>query len=157
MLADSSYDDYDKESSHLLLDDNTFSLLQYQQHRQDEEEESVASDFNRCGTDSSCLVREDMNSTGGSQGTYKSNRKLKQANLLQMWGLKKPRLHQDASFSSPDHTKMTHPKPSSTGSPNRPRVCPFYKKIPGFCCFSPFWYLSIIYTHTIHIIKNNMP
>ncbi|XWS32566.1 hypothetical protein CRYUN_Cryun22dG0000600 [Craigia yunnanensis] len=131
MLADYNFDDYDKESSHILLDDNAFSLLQYQQHRQREEEGSVAADFNRCGTDSSCLVREDMDSTGGSQGTCKSNRKLKQANLLQMWGLKKPRLHQDASFSSPDHTKMTHPKPSSTSSPNRPRVCPFYKKIPG--------------------------
>ncbi|XVF16081.1 hypothetical protein REPUB_Repub10bG0000600 [Reevesia pubescens] len=118
-LGEYNFDDYDQESLDLLLDDNGFPMIQLQQQQHQEEEGSFAADFYRCGTDWSCLVREDSESSGGRRGMCKSNssnRKLKQGNLLEMWGLKKPRLHQDACF---------HLKPSST------RVCPFYKKIPG--------------------------
>ncbi|KAK6267043.1 hypothetical protein QUC31_017880 [Theobroma cacao] len=126
MHADHSSDDdygYDHESSDLLLDENGFPLVE--QGRQDVEEGSFAADFYRCGTDWSCLGREDMDSDRGR------SRKLKQASLFQMWGLKKPRLLQDASFPTPNRTNIPNPKPSSTIISNRPRVCPFYKKIPG--------------------------
>lgn len=158
--ADYSFHDYNNESSHLSPDCDTFSSPEYQQHCQGEGEEGgFAADFYRSGTDWSCLVREDMDSScGDCKAACNSNRKMKQANLLQMWGLnKKPRLLQDASFSSLGHTpnpKITHPhpnpKPSSTNSANRPRICPFYKKIPGFICVSPFRYLCTIYIHMIN-------
>ncbi|OMO85596.1 Beta-lactamase-like protein [Corchorus capsularis] len=124
MLPDDSFDDSNHQGSDLLLDDNGFPL-----HLEEEEDEgSFAADFYRCGTDWSCLVRK-----RDTDDTPAHDRKLKQANLFQMWGgaggggAKKPRLQ----HHQPNHANIPNPQSSSTSIANRPRVCPFYKKIPG--------------------------
>ena len=137
MLPDYSFDDPNHERSDLLLelDDNGFPFPP--EEEEEEKEGSFAADFYRCGTDWSSLVRND--------------RKLKQANLFQMWGgagaPKKPRLHlhQGASFPKPNHAiaSLANPKSSSSTVSNRPRVCPFYKKIPGSFFFFFSFHLSL--------------
>jgi DNA cross-link repair 1A protein len=110
----------------------------YQIHpsiKQEEEEEdgdggdgSFSAEFYRCGTDWSCL------SPAAEVVEPSHSRNLKQANLWQMWGQNKP-----SSLSSPPPKKKLKPTQfcsqgkaaSSSPKHNRPRACPFYKRIPG--------------------------
>ncbi|KAL0889651.1 hypothetical protein Bca101_013634 [Brassica carinata] len=121
-----------------------------------EEEEGFASDFYKAGSDWSCLLEEDEEET---DKVTPESKKMKQADLFQVWGLQK--------FSPPETTKkkttkqtdlfqvwgLQKPSPSaspasssssknaSTASRKRfrdsplandtPRQCPFYKKLPG--------------------------
>ncbi|PNT04424.2 hypothetical protein POPTR_014G139600v4 [Populus trichocarpa] len=109
----------------------------YQIHpsiKQEEEEEdgdggdgSFSAEFYRCGTDWSCL------SPAAEVVEPSHSRNLKQANLWQMWGQNKP-----SSLSSPPPKKKLKPTQfcsqgkaaSSSPKHNRPRACPFYKRIP---------------------------
>jgi DNA cross-link repair 1A protein len=160
------------ETSNIPLDDNGFPSFQLlssdpqplgqnnassiknqpsQPHHQGEGD-SFASDFYRCGTDCSSLLllqnhHDDTNRDGTDyvnprNGNPNSERKLKQANLFQMWGMeKKP--HLPLPNSQPLLKKMkvgngeSHfTKRTKTSTFTSPRLCPFYKKIPGEFCFS---------------------
>lgn len=120
--------DYDYELAELLLDSNGFPSFQ----QDDEEEGSFAADFYSSGADWSSLMANDRN--GGkrnSDGSPPRTPNLKQANLFQMWGLKKPRLDLDEDISNskliPENSNAFKRK----GINQAPRICPFYKKIPG--------------------------
>ena len=91
-------------------------------------EGSFAAEFYRCGTEWSCL------SPAAEVVEPSHSRNLKQANLWQMWGQDKP-----SSLSSPPQKKKLKlsqfcsqgKAASSSPRHNRPRACPFYKRIPG--------------------------
>lgn len=108
------------------LDENGFPSLPFSEEDDDESLGVFASDFYSSGTDWSSLVVDS------------SSKKLKQTNLLQMWGIKKPQ-HQynpESSVSPPSFAKKTNnPTPrlkNKKFGTSQPRsVCPFYKKIPG--------------------------
>ncbi|KAJ6674829.1 DNA CROSS-LINK REPAIR PROTEIN PSO2/SNM1-RELATED [Salix viminalis] len=103
----------------------------YQMHPSIKQEEgdggegSFAAEFYRCGTEWSCL------SPATEVVEPSHSRNLKQANLWQMWGQNKP-----SSLSSPPPQKKLKLSPfcsqaaSSSPKHNRPRACPFYKRIP---------------------------
>ncbi|EEF49303.1 DNA cross-link repair protein SNM1 [Ricinus communis] len=107
---------------------------------EEEEEESFAADFYRCGSDWSSLLLD-----RGDTNNNNIEKKLKQANLLDVWGLKnnnpKPKaLPLTSSSPSPFKKLKIGSSSSSSIKPNyknlipksiKPRVCPFYKKIPG--------------------------
>ncbi|KAK1270792.1 DNA cross-link repair protein SNM1 [Acorus gramineus] len=94
----------------------------------DSERESFASEFYRSGTEWSCLIDS-------------KEKKLVQADLFRMWGFKRPSQVQEGSSSRVSSKKMRRSgggdrsigpaKKGSVGGNNRPRICPFYKKIPG--------------------------
>ncbi|KAK1295005.1 DNA cross-link repair protein SNM1 [Acorus calamus] len=94
----------------------------------DSERESFASEFYRSGTDWSCLIDS-------------KEKKLVQADLFRMWGFKRPSQVQEGSSSRVSSKKMRRSgggdrsigpaKKGSVVGNNRPRICPFYKKIPG--------------------------
>lgn len=126
-----------------------------------------AADFYRCGTDWSCLLLpEDCSSSIDIKrrdlfrDPIHSGKKLKQANLLQIWGFKKNCIDDSVSTSSVDSkhhrsgefddgdegcrgsisrsiqvdSVKSQPfrKRKNTHNVNRPSpACPFYKKIPG--------------------------
>ncbi|KAA8530042.1 hypothetical protein F0562_004751 [Nyssa sinensis] len=122
-----------------------------------EEETSFASDFYRCGTDWSCLLKNEENNNPRieEQLSWKRRRTLKQTTLFHMWGFHKNPHHDAASSLPPRQPSISSSSSfdclmksnealilrrmegnnSSGGSGvahnQRPRVCPFYKKIPG--------------------------
>lgn len=112
------FEDDGCQSSDLLHDENGLPSFEDEEV---EKEESFASDFYRCGTDWSCL--------------FQSNRKLKQANLFDVWGMKSNSESQanDAAFLPPKKKlKVSSAKSKATCVKKRAdRGCPFYKKIPG--------------------------
>ena len=81
-----------------------------------EEEDSFAGDFYRCGTDWSCL-----NSSSTS-----ANKRLKQCNLFESWKLP-PKTNVEASTSIVLNKKTIQAKKPQ----QQQRACPFYKKLPG--------------------------
>lgn len=124
---------------------------------EDEEENSFASDFYRCGTDWSFLI-SNCSSTSTTASTSNINnwkddennledkkKRLKQTNLFQMWNL--PSKFKDdfsASPSLPPNKKVKKSNKAFLSSSTtttttnnggqkqpQPRACPFYKKIPG--------------------------
>ncbi|KAF9618083.1 hypothetical protein IFM89_000034 [Coptis chinensis] len=96
------------------LDENGFPSL--------DSAKSFSSDFYSSGTNWSCLVTENAES---SEEKKKKNKKMKQTDLFQMWGFKKP------DTSSASTSKKIQMK-TDVGFPSQQRrVCPFYKKIPG--------------------------
>lgn len=128
MEAQSPLDAYDYESSESHLDADGLPSFQ----REEEEERSFAADFYSSGSDWSSLMAEDRNGDKqNSDFTPPQPPRMKQANLFQMWGLKKPRLDldQDISTSNPIPVKSNGFK--RKGINPSPRICPFYKKIPG--------------------------
>lgn len=116
----------DCESSGLLHDENGFPSFQDNddddddEEEEEEKEESFADDFYRCGTDWSCLLQ--------------TERKLKQANLFDMWGLKSNSESEANCLFSPPMKKLKASNGKSTATHLKKivdRSCPFYKKIPG--------------------------
>lgn len=118
----------------------------------EENEEGFASDFYKAGSDWSCLVEEDEEADkvfsserkkmkqanlfqiwGLQENSPDTTKKMKQTDLFQIWGLQKP-----SPFTSPASTSA---KKTTTGLGKRrrdsdftndlPRPCPFYKKLPG--------------------------
>lgn len=131
---------------------------------ENEEEEGFASDFYKAGSDWSCLV-EDEETVCSSE----KNKKMKQANLFQIWGLqenspdttKKMKqtdlfqswgLQKPSPFTSPasNSSKKTtstlgkRRRDSSFGN-DSPRPCPFYKKLPGLSLF----FIAFIYINVL--------
>ncbi|XP_043723364.1 DNA cross-link repair protein SNM1 isoform X1 [Telopea speciosissima] len=105
-------------------------------------QEGFASDFYRSGTDWSCLLERNP----------QKQKRLKQADLFQVWGFKKTTGSNSGSKVSSlplrekntmqsisperlnDHMNSKVPsfgKMSNRGGDNSRRICPFYKKIPG--------------------------
>ncbi|KAK9225306.1 hypothetical protein WN943_010347 [Citrus x changshan-huyou] len=116
----------DCESSGLLHDENGFPSFQDNddddddEEEEEEKEESFADDFYRCGTDWSCLLQ--------------TERKLKQANLFDMWGLKSNSESEANCLFSPPMKKLKASNGKSKATHLKKiadRSCPFYKKIPG--------------------------
>jgi DNA cross-link repair 1A protein len=106
-----------------------------------EQDDTFAADFFRCGADWSCLLPQDQDSSI-STTLCNSERNLKQTNLFQMWGLKRPHLQNVPSRTPLIVKKMkigregsSHLRNATTDTANRPRLCPFYKKIPGPSAF----------------------
>ncbi|KAL9660695.1 hypothetical protein QQ045_025512 [Rhodiola kirilowii] len=119
--------------------------------------EGFAADFYRSGADWSSLLLSDEKRMGKRKGEVVPNgegvdRKMKQTDLFQMWGLsRKQQQQQPAAPTVPSEKRMkvmetgggsayssksqsfSRTRKSSFGSSenNRPRSCPFYKKIPG--------------------------
>ncbi|XP_010556329.1 PREDICTED: DNA cross-link repair protein SNM1 [Tarenaya hassleriana] len=97
-----------------------------------EGDESFASHFYKGGSDWSCLVSE----TDQICRETNKSKKMKQANLFQIWGLQKP---SPPPPPSPTKMKSMAKKTNVVGKrlrngPNTngsPRACPFYKKLPG--------------------------
>ncbi|WCJ40271.1 DNA cross-link repair protein SNM1 [Euphorbia peplus] len=96
------------------------------------EDESFAADFYRSGADWSCLL------AGDGDGDSNGKRKLKQGNLLAIWGLSNPK----SPITSPPPPPLKKlksvrsisnvlGKSVKSAQENRPRSCPFYKRIPG--------------------------
>ncbi|KAE8021232.1 hypothetical protein FH972_007140 [Carpinus fangiana] len=103
-----------------------------------EQDDTFASDFFRCGADWSCLLPQDQDSSSISTTLCNSERNLKQTNLFQMWGLKRPHLQNVPSRTPLIVKKMkigrggsSHLRNATTDTAIGPRLCPFYKKIPG--------------------------
>lgn len=122
----------DCESSGLLHDENGFPSFQDNddddddEEEEEEKEESFADDFYRCGTDWSCLLQ--------------TERKLKQANLFDMWGLKSNSESEANCLFSPPMKKLKASNGKSKATHLKKiadRSCPFYKKIPGFIPLLP--------------------
>ena len=143
---------------HVYQNNNASSSIRNQQESESESD-SFASDFYRSGTDWSCLLLQhhddddddddgdvdaitgDRNQINGHNGKTQSERKMKQANLFQMWGLKKPHLSPPPLKKMKVGNEGTHftKKTNVSANPNsRPRLCPFYKKIPGLISFYSF-------------------
>ncbi|GAV74965.1 DRMBL domain-containing protein/Lactamase_B_2 domain-containing protein [Cephalotus follicularis] len=99
----------------------------HRQGEEEEEEESFAADFYRCGTDWFSVLLKNQHPINKTAMTSQK-RKLKQANLLQMWGFNKPNNDSDSLPMPPPPTnkKMKH-----AATNNFHKACPFYKKIPG--------------------------
>lgn len=150
VLDDNGFPSFQLDPEHHVdQNDNASSSITNQQ---ESESDSFASDFYRSGTDWSCLLLQhhhddddddngdvdtitgDSNRINGHNETTQSERKMKQANLFQMWGLKKPHLSQPPLKKMKIGNEGTHftKKTNVSANPNsRPRLCPFYKKIPG--------------------------
>ncbi|KAG6749959.1 hypothetical protein NC652_033477 [Populus alba x Populus x berolinensis] len=133
--------DYKEEWNEFEWSEDALSIIEnieeqsYQIHQSIKQEEedgdggdgSFSAEFYRCGTDWSCL------SPANEVVEPSHSRNLKQANLWQMWGQNKP-----SSLSSPPPKKKLKPTQfcsqgkaaSSSPKHNRPRACPFYKRIP---------------------------
>ncbi|KAJ0230559.1 DNA cross-link repair protein SNM1 [Hirschfeldia incana] len=118
------------------------------------EEEGFASDFYKAGSDWSCLLEQDEETV-----TPESKKKMKQADLFQVWGLqkftppgtKKNKTSKQTDLfqawglqkpSPPSISPASSSKKTTTASGKRlrdspwaasdtPRQCPFYKKLPG--------------------------
>jgi DNA cross-link repair 1A protein len=114
-----------------------------------EQDDTFVSDFFRCGADWSCLLQQDQDSSI-STTSRNSERNLKQTNLFQMWGLKRPHLQNVPSRTPMVVKKMKIGREGSshlrnaTDTANRPRLCPFYKKIPGPSAFLKFLLFSLV-------------
>ncbi|XP_039132982.1 DNA cross-link repair protein SNM1 [Dioscorea cayenensis subsp. rotundata] len=86
---------------------------------------SFALDFYAGGTDWSCLISKEKCS---------GNKGLVQKNLFQAWGIEKPSLipsRSSISFSPPRKRHCSKRIAEDRSGTERPRICPFYKKIPG--------------------------
>ncbi|OAY37081.1 DNA cross-link repair protein SNM1 [Manihot esculenta] len=120
-----------------LIDEGRESYEIREEDEDGEEEDSFSADFYRCGTDWSCLL----------PAHEEGKKKLKQANLLSMWGLKEPKpqvlsppppkrlktlsVINPRESVSPNFGKSKNNSTVTPPSSNRPRICPFYKRIPG--------------------------
>ncbi|XP_065869324.1 DNA cross-link repair protein SNM1 [Euphorbia lathyris] len=110
--------------------------IRQEEKRGDGEEETFAADFYRSGTDWSCLLPADGHSNANNHHTQ---RKLKQGNLFDIWGLKnsKPPITSPPppkklkTQIGPLHSNTAFAKSTESVQKNRPRLCPFYKRIPG--------------------------
>ncbi|KAK4757144.1 hypothetical protein SAY87_007271 [Trapa incisa] len=124
-----------------------------------DEDESFSSSFYKSGVDWSCLrsdstegdVKSPMLGIAGDGGQKSMEKKMKQASLLHMWGLKGKEVVNDSSplnttvrkrkveaFSevrTKNHYKKSKPvsmrRHVKKAVESRPRACPFYKKITG--------------------------
>ncbi|PIA41312.1 hypothetical protein AQUCO_02200011v1 [Aquilegia coerulea] len=137
-------DEDDNVSISENLDQNGFPSLSISEEEEEEEDgeskkATFASDFYSSGTDWSSLMAEKKKSNKDSE------KKLKQTNLFQMWGLKKHddndnKLNLTSRASSSSSTSKVEERKkmknqifsdNKINGTNPRRVCPFYKKIPG--------------------------
>ncbi|CAA7061691.1 unnamed protein product [Microthlaspi erraticum] len=114
---------------------------------EEEEEEGFASDFYKAGSDWSCLVtpetkkmkQADLLQIWGLQKISPvTKKKTKQTDLFQIWGLQKP---SPSTSTSPASSSSSSARKTTTSLRKRlrnspltndtPRQCPFYKKLPG--------------------------
>uniref|UniRef100_A0A7N0VMX7 DNA repair metallo-beta-lactamase domain-containing protein n=1 Tax=Kalanchoe fedtschenkoi TaxID=63787 RepID=A0A7N0VMX7_KALFE len=116
--------------------------------------EGFAADFYRCGSDWSSLLPSEGKRLGKRQGEAfpdceGTERKMKQKDLFQMWGLSRKQQQTTAPAPipgkrmktvKPGETSADSAKPQSFSrrrkssfgsSEGQPRSCPFYKKMPG--------------------------
>ncbi|XP_050230658.1 DNA cross-link repair protein SNM1 [Mercurialis annua] len=138
-------DEEDKENFETITEDK-----QIKDDDDEEEEESFGADFYRCGTDWSCLLRNNNDETKLKQSNLlqiwglkndNDEKKLKQSNLFEIWGLKnsnpKPN-NVPSSLPTSSHPPFKKSKtgsssinPNQSNSHNSIKPCPFYKKMPG--------------------------
>ncbi|KAI4367314.1 hypothetical protein MLD38_023065 [Melastoma candidum] len=118
------------------LDDDGFPSIGRPQVN-DAGEETFASSFYRGGTDWSHLVSTEDGPGNGAVADRDSEKRLRQTSLFRIWGLKRkeaddPEGCASSSFSlSPKRTKTSSDPALLTRAGDRPRACPFYKKMPG--------------------------
>ncbi|XP_020111319.1 DNA cross-link repair protein SNM1 [Ananas comosus] len=101
---------------------------------------TFAADFYGSGTDWSSLVAAE------EEGRKEKKGGLVQRSLLQMWGIKKPKEYEEGSggmarnlgrkrrrsaMGGEEHVDRVDRRKGQEMKLDRPRVCPFYKKIPG--------------------------
>ncbi|CAK7348174.1 unnamed protein product [Dovyalis caffra] len=120
---------------------------------------SFAAEFYRCGTDWSCLspVAEVVEPSH----SLSQSRNLRQANLWQMWGQNKPsplsspppnKKLKKTQFCGQAKAKATARATTSSPNHNRPRACPFYKRIPSFSV-DAFRYIHPLELDTDYVIQ----
>lgn len=102
----------------------------------EQQEDSFAGDFYRCGTDWSCLNSSSSinNNANGSRGNDSKRKVLKQSSLFEMWKLPvKSNVGEfDESTSLVSSKKMKRNDVSKQPpQKQQQRACPFYKKMPG--------------------------
>ncbi|ERN06358.1 DNA cross-link repair protein SNM1 [Amborella trichopoda] len=106
--------------------------------------ESFAEAFYRSGSDWSCLVQEDLSDLKPEIASS-SSKKVVQADLFKLWGLKKPVQSKNETKLAPSRKrtvdlesiddqsgrKLLRSSDEINPNSNQQRTCPFYKKIHG--------------------------
>lgn len=133
---------------------------------EEEEEEGFASEFYKAGSDWSCLVtpenkkmkQADLFQIWGLQKiSPETKQKTKQTDLFQIWGLQKPSPStSSASSSSAKKTTTSLGKRlrNSSLANDSPRQCPFYKKLPGLTLLLLLLLLRIHFPKSASLFAN---